>query len=157
MKKSLAFYMLLFWAILAASPVWASTWTQVTRFTGSTSQTTDYFTVSHAEWRVNWTYTPDPQYPQYAGFYLNVYNQNKSEWPVAIIQSGNTTTQGTTYVHNLQGTFYCEITITSITGYTITIEQDLTSVPEYGNVAFILAMLPVSLVVLFVVRKKAVR
>lgn len=134
---------------------YAVSWVQVTQFSGSASETTDYFTVSHAEWRVDWTYTPDPTYPQYASFYLDIYNQNQSEWPASIDQLGNTTTNGTTYVHNLSGTFYCDISVSSVTGYTITIEQDVNSVPEYPAFFLILALLTVLFITFAAFRKRS--
>jgi hypothetical protein len=118
--------------LLLVGLVWASpaNWTETTRFTGSVSQDTDYFTCTHAEWRINWTYTPNPDYPQFAGFILAT-KDNQTRLVSYIYQSGNDTTSGLTYVHNKIGQFYLAISATNLIDYTIIIEQDLDSIPEF--------------------------
>ena len=39
-----------------------------------------------------------------------------------IYESGNATTEGTSYIHNKQGTFYLAISVANIPGYVVVIE-----------------------------------
>lgn len=119
-----------------ASP---SNWTEVTRFTGSATQDTDYFVVIHSEWRINWTYTPNPAYPTMADFGITA-KDNTSSLVTSIFETGNTTTTGITYVHNWQGTFYLSISVANLQSYTIIIQQDLDSIPEYTNLTLLASL-----------------
>lgn len=121
-----------------------SNWTEVTRFTGSGSETytTTYFNCTHAEWRINWTYTPNLAYPNLTMFAIYAYPKGENNSFVgSIIKTGSTNTNGTTYIHNTQGTFYLEISVANTENYTIIIEQDIDSVPEFplGPVLVLLA------------------
>jgi len=136
--------------VVRASP---EQWTEVTRFTGSTDQNTAYFVCNHNEWRVNWTYTPNPEYPTAAGFACTI-KDNVSLTIDSIYQSGNETTFGLTYLHNKAGTFYLTIGVANLVDYTIIIEQDLDSIPEYP-IGLLFAMLTIALVPLAVLKHRA--
>lgn len=146
--------LLLCLTLLAVCPCYAATWSVVTTITGSEIQVTPYFTITHNEWRVNWTYTPDPQHPEYANFYLYVYSKNGTLLPVDITESGNTTTSGTTNVHNMPGAFRAEIGQSSVISYTVTVEQDIESVPEYPVLLLPFVMTTI-LVVLILARTRS--
>lgn len=128
-------------------------WTEVTRFTGSTDQNTIYFTCSHNEWRLNWTYTPNAQYPTLAGFACTI-KDNESLTIDSIYQTGNETTSGLTYMHNKPGTFYLTIGVANLVDYTIIIEQDLDSIPEYP-VGLLFAMLTIAIGIATATRHRA--
>jgi hypothetical protein len=117
----------------------SGTWVEVIRFEDAVSQNTAYFTCDHAEWRINWSYSTDPQTGQYAGFAVTAYN-NESQDVGAIMQMGNITTEGTSYIHNKQGTFYLAISVANVVGYVVVIEQDVESIPEFPAIWVILAM-----------------
>lgn len=121
--------------ILCSNFVWASSWVEVTQFTGSGYYTTNYFTCSHAEWRINWSYTPTSINPQLAGFSIYVYPRNETSYYIATVsQDGNTTTSGTTYIHNAQGEFYLDFLAANLQSYTVVVEQDIESVPEFSPI-----------------------
>jgi len=128
-------------------------WTEATRFTGSADQNTAYFTCNHNEWRLNWTYTPSPQYPTLAGFACTI-KDNESLTVDSIIQSGNESTSGLTYIHNKPGTFYLTIGVANLVDYTIIIEQDLNSVPEFP-VGLLFAMLIIAIVIATAIKRRA--
>jgi hypothetical protein len=112
-------------------------WSEVATFTGPGSnetQNTTYFTISHAEWQIRWAYAPDPNRSTYAGFFVYVYPQGETKNYVGTIYSfGGSPNNGTVYVHNLTGIFYMSVRagILGILNYTLIVEQDLNSVPEF--------------------------
>jgi len=119
---SLSFFS--FDAVFASS----SNWVEVTRFTGS--GTTDYFTSEHVEWRIRWEFTPNP-----LGHAFSVLVFEKEGDSPSIEQILQTTqdneTSGVTYMHNKKGTFYMSITTAGIMDFTIIVEQDVNSIPEF--------------------------
>jgi hypothetical protein len=147
MKTSLFFLCVLLTFLMtttttAHNPVLANpeNWSEVTRFTGAgsrQSQNTTYFTVDHAEWRIQWGYTPNADYAAVAGFIVYVYPPGEAypNYTVAIFDIGGNQTNGTSYVHNQTGTFYMSVTAVepAIINYTIIVEQDLDSVPEFPS------------------------
>jgi hypothetical protein len=144
MKTSLLFLcvMLIFFVattMTVHSLVLAETanWSEVATFTGPGSrqtQNTTHFAIGHGEWRIRWTYTPDPNYSAEAGFFVYVYPQGATKSYVGAIYSiGGSPTNGTAYVHNLTGSFYMSVLAGTpgILSYTLVVEQDLNSVPEF--------------------------
>jgi hypothetical protein len=51
---------------------------------------------------------------------------------------GNTTTEGTEHIISLPGTFYLKIEILEVEHYTIVIEQNVESVPEFSSMVLVL-------------------
>lgn len=130
-------------------------WSEVTRFTGTGSmetQNTTLFTIGHAEWRIRWQYNPDPQYADVAGFVVFTYPQGETSnyvnWIFAI---GPSQTSGTSYVHNHTGTFYMNIAAGNILNYTLIVEQDLDSIPEFP-LSMLLPLVFTSTLVVAIVR-----
>lgn len=115
----------------------SASWSEVARFSDLGDYTTDYFNCSHVLWRINWNYTPSPSNPTMAGFLANVYQQNGSTSISSMGHFGNTTTNGTSYITQ-QGTFYLTIQIANLEHYTIVIEQDMESVPEFPSMVLLL-------------------
>jgi hypothetical protein len=148
-----------FWgAIILLAPLALASpanWLEVIRFTGPTTQDTDYFTCTHAEWRLNWSYNPDPSYPQYAGFAFATKN-NLSQTVNSVYQSGNQTTSGLTYVHDEIGQFYLSISTANLLDYTIIVEQDIDSIPEFP-LGSVFALLAATLVIAILARRVKVR
>jgi hypothetical protein len=123
---------------------YGSNWVQITTYTGSGTEdkTTDYFNCTHAEWRINWNFIPDPIYPNYTAFSFYVYQQGNNISMDNVYESYPSNTNGTEFIHNALGTFYLRIVVASTGNYSITVEQDITSaIPEY----------PVGLAVIFIV------
>jgi hypothetical protein len=153
MRKIILLVVLFLLSYLLIIPVHASTWVQVTTFTGATTMNTDYFIVNCTEWRLNWSYMPSVGIEQYAGFYVSAHEKN-GDMPIYIYQSGNTTLSGVSYAHNANGTFYLSINVANLASYTIIIEEDFdTVIPEYSNIILI-AILALTVVVAIVCKKQ---
>jgi hypothetical protein len=113
-----------------------SNWSEVTRFTGTGSrepQNTTFFTADHPEWRIRWEYNPYPEYVNVASFVALTYPQGEtSNYVDSIVAMGPSQTSGTSYVHNRTGTFYMNIIAgDNVLNYTLIVEQDLDSIPEF--------------------------
>ncbi len=129
---------LLFLSVITSSIVFASSsnWSEVTRFTGSGTEhyKTDYFTCEHVEWRIRWEYIPHPALPLLALFNVYTYPHGEDALYIDdIIKTGTNDINGTSYIHNNDGTFYCKINVALTESYTIIIEQDLNSIPEFPS------------------------
>jgi hypothetical protein len=118
-------------------------WREVARFSGSGSEkyTTDYFICDYEEWRIRWKYVPTTQQPDLASF--SVFTYPKSEdirgatYVNQIMKTGTADTNGTSFIHNYQGTFHMYIDVEEIESYTIIIEQNLNSIPEFPSWAIL--------------------
>jgi hypothetical protein len=129
---------LFFLIIVTSGIVFASSndWSEVTRFSGSGTEhyTTDYFNCEHVEWRIRWEYVPNPALPLLALFSVYTYPQGEdTSYIDSIIKIGTNDTNGTSYIHNNNGIFYSKINVATTESYTIIIEQDLNSIPEFPS------------------------
>jgi len=140
-----------FSSVVSATP---ENWSEVVRFTGS--GTTAYFTCSHVEWRIRWSYVPDPSYPQYAVFSVLTYPQGEDTLFIDyIMKTGDSETSGISYIHNQQGTFYCKISEANTQSFVVIIEQDVDSIPEFQSFLILpLFMIATLLTALVCKRKK---
>lgn len=125
----------------------SANWVQTAKFTGFSSKHTEYFTTGYAEWRMNWTYTPDRLYPQTANFSVTIYDNEDRQYDT-VTQMGNTTTAGTTYVYNHTGTFYLAISVSNVEDYAMIIEQNTNSIPEYRDIVIPLILASTALILL---------
>ncbi|WP_455278481.1 hypothetical protein [[Eubacterium] cellulosolvens] len=149
---------LFFLSIITSNIVFASSnnWSEVTRFTGSGTEhyTTDFFNCEHVEWRIRWEYVPHPSLPFLALFSVYTYPQGEDvSYIDSIIKTGNNDTNGTSYIHNNDGTFYSKINVATTESYTIIIEQDLNSIPEFPSWIILPMFLIGSVIALFVGKK----
>ena len=159
-RKALALIVLLVCFCLLVSTsgiVFASSgnWVEVTRFTDEgINFPTDTFTIDHVEWRIRWEYEPLPEVPEeHPTFYVYVYAQEyPGTWFESIEKRGSEETNGTLYIHDRNGTFFLMI-IRAVQSYTLIIEQDLTSIPEFPSWTILPIVLLVTLVVM-VYKKK---
>jgi hypothetical protein len=144
MKTSLLFLCMLLIFLVAStmtvqSLVLAETpnWSEVATFTGVGSQQTQnttIFKISHPEWRIRWMITLDPNYTLAEGFFVYVYPQGETKNYVWTIYSvGGSPTNGTGYAENLTGSFYMTILAGTpgVLTYSLIVEQNLNSVPEF--------------------------
>lgn len=95
-------------------------------------------------------FSPDPMYNAAAGFFVYVYPQNETKNYVGFFDSiGGSPTNGTAYAHNLTGSFYMSVQagIPGILNYTLIVEQDLNSVPEFPPSTVLLLALTSTLLV----------
>ena len=61
---------------------------------------------------------------------------------------------GISYIHNNSGTFYMRINVTNAQGYTIIVEQDLDSIPEFPSFLILPLVLMATLPAVIVYRRK---
>jgi hypothetical protein len=140
--------------VVSATP---ANWSEVVRFTGSggESYSTDYFTCNYVEWRIRWSYVPDPSYPQYTVFSVFTYRQGEDALYVdSIMKTGGSDTSGTSYIHNKHGAFYSKINIANTQSYTIIIEQDMDSIPEFSLFIILPMFMIATLLAVIVYRRK---
>lgn len=144
-------------------------WVEVTRFTmdsvpstwwGDPSGNTDFFNCDYVEWRIRWEYTPHPAVPEYAALYVEVYEKKEDViWRGELIQQGESVlidvvreygmseTSGVSNIHNQTGRFYMFISGSNIENFTIIVEQDIDSIPEFPLWTILLLVIAVMLVV----------
>jgi len=129
-------------------------WSEVARFTGSGSEkyASDYFTCDHEEWRIRWEYVPDSQQPDLTSFSVFTYpimeGDRGSMYVNQIMKTGTADTNGTSFIHNYQGTFHMYIDVDGTESYTIIVEQNLNSIPEFPSWTIIPLVLIATLVLL---------
>ena len=153
-------------------------WVEVTRFAkdsvpstwwGDPSGNTDFFNCDYVEWRIRWEYTPHPAVPQYASLYVEVYEKKEDViWRGELIQQGESVlidvvreygmseTSGVSNIHNQTGRFYMFISGSNIENFTIIVEQDIDSIPEFP----LWTILPLVIAVMLVIgiyRKRLAR
>ena len=127
-------------------------WSEVTRFTGSGTdiRTTDYFTCDHVEWRIRWEYVPDSQYSNLTSLSVFTYPIMEGDrgpmYINFIMKTGTEDTSGTSYIHEYAGTFHMNINVGATKSYTIIVEQDLDSIPEFPSWTILPLFLVASLV-----------
>jgi hypothetical protein len=92
-------------------------------------------------------------YTEYARFTVDALTRNETSLIATISQEGNTTTNGTRYIHNRQGEFYLNIYVTNVESYTVVIEQDMQSVPESSPIILLPLLTTGTLVATILSRK----
>jgi hypothetical protein len=118
-------------------------WSEVTRFTDEEMIfTTDLFTVEHVEWRIRWEYEPQPDVPDtHPSLEFYVYSQEpQGQWFDRVSKRGTEETNGTLFIHDKQGTFYLTV-VSAVENYTIIVEQNLATIPEFPSWMTLIVML----------------
>jgi hypothetical protein len=165
MEKKITWFVfaLLVASLVAASfcaPAKAANWKPVTTFTGSDSQTTAEFHIDGSEWRINWSYAPNPQVPSLTAFSFFVYPHGETDHYVDnIVQYGASNTSGTLNIHEGPKLYHLEILVANTPGYTITVEYDADSVvSDILLIAIIAAVIAIPTIIIIImvifVRKK---
>lgn len=131
---------------------YGANWETITTFTGASGTTTDYFNVPTDEWKLTWTFTPDPKYPEYSSLGGFVYPRD-GEMYADYFDADDKQTSGTIYIHEGSREYYLKIMCANLQSYTITIEYDTTAIPEYSSIAVVIALALVSISVI-AMRKK---
>jgi hypothetical protein len=142
--------------------VHAANWQTVTTVTGSKDKISNNFTIQAKEWRLEWSYTPDPQFPQYSVLYVFTYPQGENISYVDYISANKTS--GTEYIHQGQGNFYLDILEANIPSYTIAVQQDTDTisgppiptptVPEFPLTAALIALIAAAGIALISMKKQ---
>ena len=110
-------------------------WIEVIRFTGGAGiTTTEPFTCDYVEWRIRWEYEPRTENPEDPpGLEVCVYTQKyHSPFFERFNNWGTEETNGTLIIHDKNGTFHLAI-ICGVPSYTVIIEQNLDSIPEFPS------------------------
>ncbi len=111
----------------------AANWETVTTITGSADQTTNTFKITSKEWRLQWSYTPDPQFPSLTFFGVLIYQQDKSTYIDSFYVNGSTQTNGNEYIHEGMNNYHLEILDANIPSYTIIVQQDRDTISGTSN------------------------
>jgi hypothetical protein len=102
----------------------AASWETVTTITGSADKTSNNFSINAQEWRLQWSYTPDPRFPSLAFFGVLVYPQSNSTTYIdSFYVNGSTQTNGVEDINASMGNYHLEILDANIPSYTIAIQQ----------------------------------
>jgi hypothetical protein len=102
----------------------AANWETVTTVTGSADQTSNSFSISAQEWRLQWSYTPDPRFPSLTFFGVLVYPQKEGATYVdSFYVNGSTQINGTEYIREGAKDYHLEILDANIPSYTIVVQQ----------------------------------
>jgi len=123
-------------------------WVEVARFTGSGDESIEKepFEIGHVDWRIGWEYTP----LAYTVFTLVTHNDTNIEidrvHKVFEFTVNAADTNGTSYMYDMNGTFYLSIQTVNTRYYNVVIEQNIESIPEFPS----WIILPLLLVVTFV-------
>jgi len=138
----------------------SNNWSEVTRFSGEGGiSTTEHFTCDHVDWRIRWEYEPRTDNPAGSALLVYVYSYDGSfmrdHWFESIIKRGIGETNGILYIYNKNGTFNLDV-LASTAGYTLIIEQNLDSIPEFPSWAILPVLFIASLTVILG-RKRVVR
>ncbi len=124
-------------------------WVEVTTLTGVGGiGSTDSFTVDHVDWRIRWEIEPGngSQRKSFLVYIFPVTGIKGSEpWFESIQHFGIEETTGILNIYNHSGSFYMDV-LASIDSYTLIIEQNIDSIPEFPS----WIILPLFLVVTFV-------
>ena len=153
------------------SVAYAADWLTVTTITGSADQTSKSFNITAQEWRLQWSYTPDPQFPSLTFFGVLVYPEVEGESYIdSFYINGSTQTSGIEVINEGTGNYHLEILDANIPSYTIVVQQygGTVSNPPDGNSIFdnltnvvlavlVIAILAVVVAVVFLKRKKSRR
>jgi hypothetical protein len=132
-------------------------WVEVTRFIGSRGFTTDVFVCDHVEWRIRWEF--DPGHWHFADFHtlqVTTYEEGESTNYFNQIREPPSGNLSGVELLNQSGSFYMKISSPMIDSYTIIVEQNITSIPEFPS-WIILPLLIVATLVVTITRNKLVR
>jgi len=134
-------------------------WVEVVRFIGGTEgATTEPFICNHVEWRIRWSISPEyGRSGVQPGFFSTNVFDNQSNTIVS--QFGRIPTienDDGTLSFSENGTFYLEINAFRINEYSIIVEQNIESIPEFPSWT-ILPLFIVATMVLMIVRNKLSR
>jgi len=135
-------------------------WSEVARFTGGGGiGTTEPFTCDHVDWRIRWEIEPRNDSSERTAFLVYIFPYSdaflRDPWFESIQHYGTEETSGTLYIYDHNGSFDMDV-LASIESYTMIIEQDVDSIPEFPS----WTILPLFLIATFLalsVRKRLFR
>jgi hypothetical protein len=148
------------------SVAYGADWLTVTTITGSTDQTSKSFNITAQEWRLQWIYTPDPQFPSLTFFGVLVYPEVEgASYIDSFYVNGSTKTSGIEVINGSIGKYHLEILDANIPSYTIVVQQhggtisnppaDVNSIfNNLTNVVLVVLVIAILAVVVVVLLKK---
>jgi flagellar basal body-associated protein FliL len=153
-KMALAIITLIAITALSILPfAFAADWETVTTITGSEDQTSSTFSITAQEWRLQWSYTPDPDFPSLTFFGVLVYPEGEGATFVdSFYVNGSTQTSGTEYIHEGMNSYHLEILDANIPSYNIIVQQygETSSSNSNGNTTIII-FVAIAITVLIVI------
>jgi hypothetical protein len=132
-------------------------WEEVISFSGSGDDYLDTgrITLDYAEWRIVWDYQPDPETPDLSMFVIDVYEKQEDGPFLSIFDLKGENLQGSENVVNKTGDFYMIIETNNVTQYSVVIQQNLDSIPEFTGIWLVMPFL-MFIVPLLLFRKKII-
>ena len=148
---------------------YAQTYSKITTFTGTSDQTTTYFSTSSSDLKIDWSYGSSK--PMSAMLIISLYQQGNSK-PADSFMTNMGQPSGTTYEHNLNaGNYYLHISATDTDGgYTVTVSQaalspstsaasatgstPLPTVPEYPATALLISLAVIASLAIMLTKKR---
>lgn len=137
----------------ASGVVFASSgnWVEVATFTGSVGiGSTSHFTVDHVDWRIRLEIDPSNS-SESSSFAVYVF-QDSEPWSEKISQLTTNETTGILNIHNHSGSFYLVVQTMNVDSYTMIVEQNTETIPEFPS-GLILPLI-VTVVLMAVVYRK---
>ena len=161
-ERRSAFIVLLFCLCLLVSSsaiAFASSdnWSEVAILTGGGGiSTTKSFTCDHVDWRIRWEIEPNNNSERIA-FLVYIFQTTgthaSKSWFESIQHYGTETTSGVLYIYDRNGSFIMDV-LASIESYTMIIEQNLESIPEFPSWTPLLVMLVAVVAVTVLYRRR---
>jgi len=109
-------------------------WVEVTRFIGTKGFITDVFVCDHIEWRIRWEF--DPGHWLFADLHtlqVTTYKEGESTKYFNQIREPPSGNLSGVELLNQSGTFYLDIGSGLIDSYTIIVEENIDSIPEFPS------------------------
>ena len=146
--------------LMAVSLAKAETWVEVGSWTGGGGlTTTGYFTITHEEWRIRYNMILSSD----AECRMDVYEDGEEE-SFAMMYGWHNNSEGTIKVtrytaehfpniHSSIGVFHIDTVLFGVGSYSIIVEQDVDTIPEFTPIALILVLIAVSTLLVAVSKK----
>jgi len=135
-KLSLILLPIMLMLLIPIHLVKADNWVEVIRFEGTGGVSEKHFTCDYFEWRIRWEFDPGHWhfFPQYHTFSVATYREGEDMHHVdSIFEMANGSKSGISYIHDNYGKYYMAIRALDIENYTIIIEQNIDSIPEFPS------------------------
>lgn len=117
--------------VFASSDNWVEVMT-INR-SGSASINSGLFTIDYSEWRIRWQFEPGEHwhFPQLTFLNISIYEEGELDNYFANIYGSGNQNNGTYYIADKIGEFYMKINTGMIDDFSVIIEQNIESIPEF--------------------------
>jgi len=135
----------------------ADSWVEVIRFEGTSGISEKHFACGYVEWRIRWEFDSGHWHFFPPSFTVATYREGEDLYLVdSIHEMANESTSGTSYIHDNYTQYYMAIRAWDTENYTIIIEQNIDSIPEFPS-WIILPLLLATTSAFMICRKKPYR